>query len=210
MHGRFSMLLFLASLSVSRQLESLTEKYKTRLTENTSIANEELVILESLADLGRQVDKSVTADEVESEISSKIAEILDQVNRADALFRQDFADVRVELQTTREAVPELISFAKSQILEDIRQIQIRLNGTLEGLVKSATTAHDDWFDLSVQDLYELREFFGSWSLIQSFVFFVLVQIVIAHGMLHFRQLHCYFQQLAGQPRLQTSVEVTSV
>jgi hypothetical protein len=39
------MLLFLAKLGISRQLESLTQKYKTRLEENTSVANDELIVI---------------------------------------------------------------------------------------------------------------------------------------------------------------------
>jgi hypothetical protein len=140
------MLLFFLNFCVSRELESLNEKYRARLTANSSTVTEERVILESLASLGRQIDKSVTADEVKFEIASKIGEILDQITEADVLLRHDFNDIRAEIQATWEEVPQLINSAKKQILGDIWEFQIRLNGSLQTLLETATVDKEDWID----------------------------------------------------------------
>jgi hypothetical protein len=204
------MFALLACFSRSRELESLTEKYKARLELDPSVATEEQVILESLAELGRQVDKSVTTDEVQCEIGSKIDEILNHVNEADALLRGDFAAIRTEIRTTREAVPQYIEMAKQQILDDIQQFSFRLNISLQGLVDSAATAHENWMTSSVEDLHEMMEFFLNSSLLFSVVFFVFVQVVVAQAILHVRELNRYWRQRADQKKTATGMEATSV
>jgi hypothetical protein len=59
-------------------------------------------------------------------------------------------------------------------------------------------------------MHELKEFLGSWSLILSFVFFVVVQIAVVHGLHRFLQLHCDGQQFADELRTSAGMEITSV
>jgi hydrogenase maturation factor len=182
------MLAILCLLASSRKLESLVDKYKEQLKESPSQAKEEQAILWSLAELARQVDKSVTAEEVETEIGAKINEILERVEIADAVLRKDFNAMRFEFQTTKTAVAELIQSAKAQIVEDMQQFKTQLIESLESLVQTSTTAQEGW----VQSSYErLRSTFGnlkSSSMIRSIIFFVCFQVLLVFGLIFYKKL----------------------
>jgi hypothetical protein len=200
------MLLILASAAVSREREPFSDKFRARLAADPSTASEERVILESLSALGRQLDKSVTADEVASEIGAKIGEILAQITRADALLRADFSAIRAEFESTRGAVPGLIAETKREILADIRQFHERLNGSLRGLGEAVAAAQDSWLDSSVEGIYDLAAFFDNASLRRVVVFFVAVQIVIVQAMLRIRQIDRYLLSRASAPQRQPALE----
>jgi hypothetical protein len=182
------MLALLALFSASRKLESLVEKYKEQLKDSPSPAKEEQAILWSLAELARQVDKSVTSEEVESEIGAKINEILERVEIADAVLRKDFNAMRIEFATTKQAVADLIQSAKGQIVDDMQQFKAQLIESLEALVKTSSTAQDGW----VKSSYDrLRDTFGSLkssSMVRSVVFFVCFQILLVLGLVFYKKL----------------------
>jgi sugar-specific transcriptional regulator TrmB len=182
------MLGLLALLSASRKLESLVEKYKEQLKDSPSPAKEEQAILWSLAELARQVDKSVTSEEVESEIGAKINEILERVEIADAVLRKDFNAMCMEFATTKQAVADLIQSAKGQIVDDMQQFKAQLIESLEALVKTSSNAQDGW----VKSSYDrLRDTFGSLkssSMVRSVVFFVCFQILLIFGLVFYKKL----------------------
>ncbi|OHT06295.1 hypothetical protein TRFO_25620 [Tritrichomonas foetus] len=183
------MILFvLLGLASSRKLESLVEKYKSQLQENPSIAKEEQAILWSLAELARQVDKSVTAEEVESEIGAKINEILERVEIADAVLRKDFNAMKFEFATTKQAVSELIKSAKTQIVDDMQQFKTQLIDSLQALVETSGNAQEGWVKSSHD---KVKDTFGSLqnsSLIRSIIFFVCFQILLVFGLVFYKKL----------------------
>lgn len=174
--------------STSNKLESIVDKYKEQLKENSTVAKEEQAILWALAELARQVDKSVTAEEVESEIGAKINEILERVEIADAVLRKDFNSMRFEFASTKTAVAELIESAKAQIVEDMQQFKTQLIESLQSLVETSAEAQDGW----VKNSYErVRDTFGSLkssSMIRSIIFFVCFQVLLIFGLIFYKKL----------------------
>ncbi|KAK8888501.1 hypothetical protein M9Y10_039580 [Tritrichomonas musculus] len=179
---------FLFGFSTSRKLESLVEKYKAQLQNNTSLAKEEQAILWSLAELARQVDKSVTAEEVESEIGAKINEILERVEIADAVLRKDFNSMRFEFATTKQAVAELIQSAKKQIVDDMQQFKTQLIESLKTLVETSGTAQEGWVKNSHEKVKDTFGSLKSSSLIRSVIFFVCFQILLVFGLVFYKKL----------------------
>lgn len=172
----------------SRKLESLVEKYKEQLKDNASISKEEQAILWSLAELARQVDKSVTAEEVESEIGAKINEILERVEIADAVLRKDFNSMRFEFATTKQAVANLIQSAKTQVIDDMQQFKTQLLESLNSLVETSENAQEGWVKNSHD---KVKDTFGSLrnsSLIRSVIFFVCFQILLFFGLVFYKKL----------------------
>jgi hypothetical protein len=163
----------------ARKFESILEKYQPQLKESPSIAQEEETILYALSDLARQVDKSVTAEEVKSEINSKITEILENVENADFMLRQDFQAVRVEFNATRTAVGELVLSAHKQISDDIQQFRHNLIESLHILARDSSEAHTRWFLDSSGRFDELFEVLGNWDMLRAGFFFVSFQILLA-------------------------------
>lgn len=184
----FGLFFFLSVFGSSRKLENLVEKYREQLKENSTIAKEEQAILWSLAELARQVDKSVTAEEVEFEIGSKINEILERVEIADALLRKDFNAMRVEFATTKAAVAELVESAKKQIVDDMELFKKQLIKSLQALVDTSGQAQDNWIRSSYD---RVRDTFGSLrssSLTRSIIFFVCFQILLIFGLVFYKKL----------------------
>lgn len=182
------MLVLLFGLASARKIESLVEKYKEQLKDSPSIAKEEQAILWSLAELARLVDKSVTAQEVESEIGAKINEILERVEIADAVLRKDFNAMRYEFATTKQAVAELIDSAKSQIVEDMQQFKQQLIGSLEALVDSSKTAQEGWLQASFDRLVGTYKSLKTSSMYRSIIFFVIFQILLVFGLVFYKKL----------------------
>lgn len=176
------------SLATSRKLESLVEKYKAQLQNNSSLAKEEQAILWSLAELARQVDKSVTAEEVESEIGAKINEILERVEIADAVLRKDFNSMRFEFATTKQAVAELILSAKKQIVDDMQQFKTQLIESLKTLVETSGSAQEGWVKNSHEKVKDTFGSLKSSSLIRSVIFFVCFQILLIFGLVFYKKL----------------------
>ena len=184
----FGLFLFFSVFSSSRKLESLVQKYKDQLKEDSSVAKEEQAILWSLAELARQVDKSVTAEEVEYEIGSKINEILERVEIADALLRKDFNAMRDEFATTKAAVANLVESAKQQIVNDMEQFKKQLIESLQALIDTSGQAQDNW----IQSSYDrVRDTFGSLrssSMIRSVIFFICFQVLLVFGLIFYKKL----------------------
>jgi ribosomal protein S6 len=182
------MLAFLALLASARKLESLVEKYKEQLKDSSTPAKEEQAILWSLAELARQIDKSVTSEEVESEIGAKINEILERVEIADAVLRKDFNAMRMEFATTKQAVADLIQGAKGQIVDDMQQFKAQLIESLEALVRTSSNAQDGWVKSSYDRLRDTFSGLKSSSMVRSIVFFVCFQILLVLGLVFYKKL----------------------
>lgn len=182
------MFLLLLSLTASRKLESLVDKYKEQLKDSPSVAKEEQAILWSLAELARQVDKSVTAEEVETEIGAKINEILERVEIADAVLRKDFNAMRFEFATTKQAVTELIQSAKTQIVDDMEHFKSQLIQSLNGLVDSSRNAQEGWMQTSFDRLVGTYSTLKTSSMYRSIIFFVIFQILLILGLVFYKKL----------------------
>lgn len=184
----FGLFCFFSVMGSSRKLENLVEKYREQLKENSTIAKEEQAILWSLAELARQVDKSVTAEEVEFEIGSKINEILERVEIADALLRKDFNAMRVEFAKTKQDVALLVEGAKKQIVDDMEEFKKQLIESLKSLVETSGQAQDSWIRSSYD---RVRDTFGSLrssSMTRSIIFFVCFQILLIFGLIFYKKL----------------------
>lgn len=181
--------LFLLVISVqSRKLESIVDKYKEQLKTDSSVAKEEQAILWSLAELARQVDKSVTAEEVESEIGAKINEILERVEIADAVLRKDFNAMRFEFATTKQAVNTLIESAKEQIVEDMELFKKQLIDSLQALVETSGNAQEGWVKSSYERVHDTFGSLKNSSLIRSVIFFVCFQVLLVFGLIFYKKL----------------------
>jgi hypothetical protein len=188
------MLVVLAICSAGRKFESILDKYQPQLKESPSLAREEETILFALSDLARQVDKSVTAEEVKSEINAKIAEILENVENADSVLRQDFAAVHAEFETTRTAVADLVESAKKQISDDIQQFRVNLIESLRLLARDSSEAHANWFSTSSGQLTELYAVLYHQSILRAAFFFVSFQILIIIGIGYRKKLDARLRQ----------------
>lgn len=182
------MLFLLFSFVFSRKLESLVEKYKKQLGQNPSIEKEEQAILWSLAELARQVDKSVTAEEVELEIGHKINEILERVEIADAILRKDFQNMREEFDKTKEAVKELVSNAKQQIEDEMENFKKQLIMSLQALVDTSGQAQENWVQNSVDKLDDTFTSLKTVTLTRSIIYFVCFQILLIFGVIYYKKL----------------------
>jgi hypothetical protein len=172
------MIIFFLLFASSRRPESLLEKYKNQLNISSSQADEEEVILCALSDLAYQVDKSVTTDEVKSEISSKISEILENVENADSVLRHDFESLRTEFVETKAAVADFVQCAKGQIREELQQFKLRLIDSLYKVAADSSEAHHRWFGESSDkfaDAFELVQTREFWMAVG---FFLLLQVLI--------------------------------
>ena len=177
-----------ATFSFCRQLDSLVEKYKSQLMDNPSLEKEEQAILWSLAELARQVDKSVTAEEVETEIGYKINEILERVEIADAVLRKDFNAMRYEFATTKKAVNDLIQSAKSQIMDDMQQFKSQLIESLQTLVETSGNAQEGWVKSSHERVKDTFGSLKSSSMTRSVIFFICFQILLVLGFVFYKKL----------------------
>jgi phosphoglycerate-specific signal transduction histidine kinase len=182
------MLALLVFLSSSRKFDSLVQQYKDQLSESSSPAKEEQAILWALAELARQVDKSVTAEEVESEIGAKINEILERVEIADSVLRKDFAAMQQEFATTKQAVADLIESAKAQIVEDMQQFKTQLIQSLESLVRTSSSAQDGWVKSSYDRLKDTFGGLKSSSMRRSVIFFACFQVLLVLGLVFYKKL----------------------
>lgn len=182
----FSLLL---SLGSSRKIETIVDQYKEQLKEDpNNPAKEEQAILWSLAELARQVDKSVTAEEVESEIGAKINEILERVDIADNLLRKDFAAMRTEFGNTKQAVTELVNSAKSQIVQDMNQFKTQLIESLQALVDTSVAAQDGWVSTSHEKIADTFGSLKNTSMVRSIIFFVCFQVLLVFGIIFYKKL----------------------
>lgn len=176
------------SLASARKYESIVDKYKEQLKTNPTVEKEEQAILWSLAELARQVDKSVTAEEVETEIGAKINEILERVEIADAVLRKDFNAMRFEFATTKQAVAQLIESAKAQIVEDMQQFKSQLIESLEALVETSQEAQSGWVKTSFSRVKDTFGSLKSSSMTRSIIFFVCFQILLVFGLIFYKKL----------------------
>ena len=177
------------SFTSARKFNSLVEKYKEQLEKDpNNKAKEEQAILWSLAELARQVDKSVTAEEVESEIGAKINEILERVEIADSLLRKDFAAMRLEFGNTKEAVTKLVESAKEQIVQDMNQFKTQLIESLQALVDTSVAAQDGWVSTSHDKIVDTFGSLKSTSMMRSIIFFVCFQILLLFGIIFYKKL----------------------
>ena len=177
------------SFASARKFNSLVEKYKEQLEKDpNNIAKEEQAILWSLAELARQVDKSVTAEEVESEIGAKINEILERVEIADSLLRKDFASMRLEFGNTKEAVNKLVESAKQQIVQDMNQFKTQLIDSLQALVDTSVAAQDGWVSTSHDKIVDTFGSLKNTSMMRSIIFFVCFQVLLIFGIIFYKKL----------------------
>ena len=184
LHQMFS----LFALSSSRKLESIVDKYKDQLAKDPSPEKEEQAILWSLAELARQVDKSVTAEEVETEIGDKINEILERVEIADAVLRKEFNMMRLEFSMTKTAVNQLIESAKTQIVEDMNTFKKQLIESLQSLVSTSSAAQQNWQENSETNIKDTMQKLQKTSLMRSIIFFVCFQILLVFGLIFYNKL----------------------
>ncbi|KAH0794980.1 AAA family ATPase [Histomonas meleagridis] len=180
--------LFLFSFAASRKFESIVNKYKEQLKGDHSVAKEEQAILWSLAELARQVDKSVTAEEVETEIGSKINEILERVEIADAVLRKDFNSMRQEFTATRDAVSSIVEGAKQQIINDMALFKAQLIDSLRELATTSGNAQEGWVKNSYQRVQDTFGNIKNTSLIRSVIFFVCFQVLLVLGLIFYKKL----------------------
>jgi hypothetical protein len=172
------MLGFVFLCATARRPESLLDKYKQQLNVSSSKADEEEAILFALSDLALQVDKSVTTDEVKSEISSKISEILENVENADSVLRRDFESLRTEFSETKAAVADLVQSAKTQITEELQQFKQNLIDSLYQVAAESSEVHHRWFGESSDKLADLFVFLHSRALWPTLGFFLSFQVLI--------------------------------
>lgn len=176
------------NLGSSRKLESLVEKYRDQLKENSTIAKEEQAILWSLAELARQVDKSVTAEEVESEIGDKINKILERVEITDNVLRKDFNAMRFEFANTKQAVSELIEDAKKQIVADMDLFKKQLIESLNALVETSEQAQKGWLSTTYDNVVNIFSGMKNSSFYRSLIFFTCFQVLLIFGLVFYKKL----------------------
>ncbi|KAH0791032.1 hypothetical protein GPJ56_005167 [Histomonas meleagridis] len=180
--------LFLFSFAASRKFDSIVNKYKEQLKEDHSVAREEQAILWSLAELARQVDKSVTAEEVETEIGSKINEILERVEIADAVLRKDFNSMRSEFTATRDAVSSIVEGAKQQIVSDMMLFKTQLIDSLQNLAETSGSTQKGWVQNSYKKVQDTFGNLKNTSIIRSVIFFACFQVLLVLGLIFYKKL----------------------
>ena len=184
----FGLIPLLAVFAESRKFESLVDKYKEQLKDSSSTEKEEQAILWSLAELARQVDKTVTAEEVESEIGSKIQDILERVEIADGILRKDFAEMRYEFAITKKSITELVEDSKAKIIQDMEQFKNELVDNLQQLVETSNEAQQGWVQNSYENVRKTFSGIKTSSLTRSVIFFVCFQVLLAFGLIFYKKL----------------------
>lgn len=181
-------LVALLYIGASKSNENIVDKYIQQLKENNTDSREKQAILWSLAELSRQIDKSMTSDEVETEIGAKINEILERVELADTILRKDFNSMRMEFEITKQEVNALIESAKRQILEDMELYKEQLIESLNNLMEISEDAQAGYIDSSKKKVTKVFGSLKSKALIRTSVFFVCFQVLLLFGIVFYKKL----------------------
>ena len=182
------MLLLLAFLSASKKFVSVVDDFKSQLAQSRSENREDYAILWALAELARQVDKSVTGEEVAAEIGSRISEILERLEVTDTVLKRDFDAMHFEFQATKSTVEDIIADAKRHIIKDIEAYKAHLIESLQALVYSSKHAQEDFVNRNVDKLTGTYQSMRTSSDVRSIVFFLIFQVVLLLGIVFYNKV----------------------
>lgn len=179
--------LFIARVE-SRKTENRVYDYIDQLNKNDTVENEEQAIIWSMAELARNVDKTVTADEVEDEIGSRIHDIVDKIDSADTMMRKDFNSIRFQIGQSKQVLSGVIESTKHHIMDDMETFKTELQKALKSLVDTNLQVQEQWSENSKHNLNSMFSKLKNKSIRNSIIFFVFFQVLLVLGIVFYKKL----------------------
>ena len=172
----------------SRKTENRVYDYIDQLNKNDTVENEEQAIIWSMAELARNVDKTVTADEVEDEIGSRIHDIVDKIDSADTMMRKDFNSIRFQIGQSKQVLSGVIESTKHHIMDDMETFNTELQKALKSLVDTNLQVQEQWSENSKHNLNSMFSKLKNKSIRNSIIFFVFFQVLLVLGIVFYKKL----------------------
>ena len=183
-----SFLLFLFHFSSSRKTDNRVLQYKKQYEQNPTNENAEQAILWSLAELARSVDKSITADEVESEIGYKLHEVVEKADIINVAIKKEFNQMRFEFMQAKDSMLQLIESSKQQLNEEMQNFKQELETALKSLVETSDEAKDIFANTVEQNSRATYSKLKNASIRNSVIFFVFFQGALLCGIIFYKKL----------------------
>ena len=184
----FSFFIFFLIHSDSRKTENRVEQYKKQYEENPTQENAEQAILWSLAELARSVDKTITTDEVETEIGEKVHEVLEKSDIVNVAIKKEFNQMRFEFAQAKESMIQVIDSAKAQINEEMQTFKRELEEAIKSLVDTSDQAKDVFAQNVRRNSRRAIHLMKNKSIRNSIIFFVIFQGLLICGIVFYQKL----------------------
>ncbi|EAY13431.1 hypothetical protein TVAG_205990 [Trichomonas vaginalis G3] len=182
-------------LADSRRLESLVQKYKEQVAKDRTIDKEEEAILWALAEFGQQLDKTVTGEEVSTEIGDRLNQILERVDITDALLRKDFNEMKFEFNQAKEQIRNLVESSKFQIMDEMEAFRDKLTIALQQLVDANKEVQNrSGSKVSITAKHVVQKLRNK-AIRRSLIFFVAFQVLLACGVIFYKKLERQLRML---------------
>lgn len=129
------MLLFIPLvLSAKISREPISGRYLSQIRDENSTSYSDQAILWAMAELGAMLDKTVTMDEVERELSRRIYDILERVDVSHEMMKEALDVMSKDIKNTKEIVSAAIQTAGEHLSDAQEEMRIETLKEIEKLL----------------------------------------------------------------------------